>query len=111
MDIRTQMMLAGAPSIPKPESWTDNAANTCILHDGKVTYLGYCQHKKLIVVSAAELIAVAEPDWDYEDRGFANEKETMLDYLFFGLATVVLSVNNGWIAVKKLFTRARKINL
>lgn len=111
-DIRSQIMLAGWANIPKHEAWTDNKQQTCILHDGKVTYLGYCDHKKLNIVSAAELIAVSEPDWDYEDKSLANnDSETILDFLFFGVARVVLSFNSAWASVKKVFTRGRKINL
>ena len=111
VDIITQIKLAQWPNIPKPEAWTDNKQQTCILHDGKVTYLGYCQHKKLNIVTAAELIAVSEPDWDYEDKCANSDTETILDFVFLGLATVAISISNGWAAVKKVFTRGRKINL
>jgi len=110
-DICSQIMLAGWANIPKHEAWTDSKQQTCILHDGKVTYLGYCQRNKLNIVTAAELIAVSEPDWDYEDKGLVNDTETILDYLFLGIATVAISISNGWAAVKKVFTRGRKINL
>lgn len=112
VDIRTQMMLAGWENLPKHEAWTDNAANTCILHDGKVTFLGYCQHKKHIIVSAAELIAVTEPDWGYDDvSGFVNDRDVILDNLFYGIAIISMGVGSIWTAIKKVFTRRRKINL
>lgn len=111
MDIRT-LMLTNGFSIPKPESWTDNAANTCVLQDGKVTYLGYCHHKKLNIIQARELLVTAEPDWDYEDRmECLNDNNFLVDYIFLGIATSMIWLADKARAVRKFFTRRPKINL
>jgi len=68
MDIRTLLLVTGGFGIPKPEDWTDNAHNTCVLPNGSVSYLDYCQRKNLNIITARELLVVAEPNWDYEDR-------------------------------------------
>lgn len=112
MDIRTLMLTNGFRTLPKPEDWTFSAHNTCILHDGKVSYLGYCQHQKYNIVTAAELLVVAEPDWDYEDRmTTVNDTETIADYIFLAIASALMWVVDICNAIVKKFSRRSKINL
>lgn len=111
MDIRT-LMLTNGFSIPKPDDWTDSAANTCVLPNGTVSYLGYCQRKNLNIISASELLVTAEPDWDCEDRmECINDNNWLVDFVFLGIATSMMWVADKGRAVRKFFTRRPKINL